>query len=175
MRWPSGHPCRLAHRQKSLPTWQHLGHRAENTDDQRGARPCCGLVQVALSGHFNDGETEDREEGRPLVSPTTSELPLIGTAHMSAPKPHTLRSLLMSFPFYRWEHEGSRKWIPVWNVEKGQKFSGVPKGNPEVFQLNPHHRDQWQLPWRLALGQSLPGRRAPLHVLPRPLARSWTS
>ena len=55
-------------------------HRAENTDDQRGARPCCGPVQVALPGHFGDGETEDREEGRPLVSPTTSELPLIGTS-----------------------------------------------------------------------------------------------
>lgn len=41
------------------------------------------------------------------MSPTTSELPLIGTAQMSAPKPHTLRGLLMSFPFYRWEHEGS--------------------------------------------------------------------
>ena len=47
---------------------------------QRGARPCCGPVQVALPGHLGEGETEDREEVRTLVSPTTSELPLIGTS-----------------------------------------------------------------------------------------------
>ena len=57
------------------------------------------------------------------------------------------------------KENGEIGYLPMFgNVEKGQKFSGVPKGNPEVFQLNPCHRDQWQLPWRLALGQPPPGR-----------------